>query len=150
ITPLFVESRTLTYVRHMLQAWGVSVWFDSGGFFVQQGKIRYEELFARLLDFYGRNDWGAAYVLPDYVPTSRSSPAEVEERVQVTAAEGAKFFKRLPSELRQKALGVLQGHRTDHLRNCLNSYLDTGVRRLGFGSFDTGGGNAEINLLTQE
>jgi len=46
----------MSYVRHMRDAWGVSVWFDSGGFFVQQGKIRYEELFTRLLHFYrGQN-----------------------------------------------------------------------------------------------
>jgi hypothetical protein len=51
VTPLFVELRTLSYVQHMREEWGVSVWLDSGGFFVQQGKIRYEELFARLLEF---------------------------------------------------------------------------------------------------
>jgi hypothetical protein len=35
----------------MREKWGVHIWFDSGGFFVQQGKIRYEDLFARLLAF---------------------------------------------------------------------------------------------------
>jgi len=149
VTPLFVEPRTLSYVSHMREKWGVSVWFDSGGFFVQQGKVRYEDLFTRLLNFYRANDWAVAYVLPDYVPTSQNSPAEVEERVRVTAAEGAKFQKRLPEALRSRALGVLQGHDPKHLRLCLNSYAAAGVRRLGFGSFDTGGGNGEINLLTR-
>jgi ribosomal protein S18 acetylase RimI-like enzyme len=150
ITPLFVEPRTLTYVQHMREKWGVSVWFDSGGFFVQQGKIRYEDLFARLLQFYRTHDWGAVYVLPDYVPTSQNSPAEVEERVRVTAAEGAKFQKRLPEAIRARTLGVLQGHDHGHLRLCLDSFIAAGVRRLGFGSFDTGGGSGEINLLTQD
>jgi len=150
ITPLFIEPRMMPLVRHMRDAWGVSVWFDSGGFFVQQGKIRYEELFTRLLDFYREHDWAAAYVLPDYVPTSQNSPAEVEERVRVTAAEGAKFHKRLPEAMRNRTLGVLQGHSTRHLRLCLESFLGAGVHRLGFGSFDTGGGNAEINLLTRD
>src|SRR5439155_4050540 len=126
------------------------VWFDSGGFFVQQGKIRYEDLFARLLEFYLTHDWATKYVLPDYVPTSQNSPSEVEERVRVTAAEGAKFQKRLPEYLRTRTLGVLQGHDPEHLRLCLNSYAAAGVRRLGFGSFDTGGGSGEINLLTRE
>jgi hypothetical protein len=87
ITPLFVDPRTFSCVRHMRDSWGVSVWFDSGGFYVQQDKIRYEQLFVRLLDFYRHHDWAEAYVLPDYVPTSRSSIEEVEERVRVTAAE---------------------------------------------------------------
>jgi len=150
ITPLFIEPRTMSYVRHMREAWGVSVWFDSGGFFVQQGKIRYEELFSRLLGFYQKHDWAAAYVLPDYVPTSQNTPSEVEERVRVTAAEGAKFHKRLPQAIRGRALGVLQGHTMQHLRLCLESFLGAGVHQLGFGSFDTGGGNAEINLLTRD
>jgi len=150
VTPLFIEPRTLSYVRHMREKWGVRIWFDSGGFFVQQGKIRYEDLFTRLLDFYRAHDWAAAYVLPDYVPTSKNSPVEVEERVRVTAAEGAKFQKRLPEAIRSRTLGVLQGHDPKHLRVCLDSYNSAGVRQLGFGSFDTGGGNGEINLLTRE
>jgi ribosomal protein S18 acetylase RimI-like enzyme len=150
VTPLFIEPRTLSSVRYMREKWGVSVWFDSGGFFVQQGKIRYEDLFTRLLQFYCVHDWAMVYVLPDYVPTSQNSPAEVEERVRVTAAEGAKFQKRLPAAMRSRTLGVLQGHDPEHLRLCLNSYAAAGIRRLGFGSFDTGGGNGEINLLTRE
>jgi hypothetical protein len=132
----------------MRDTWGVRVVFDSGGFFVQQGKIAYEELFARLLAFYQRNDWGVAYVLPDYVPTSRQSPTEVAERVYVTAAEGVKFLRRLPPELRDRSLGVLQGHAPEHLRHCFEAFMDAGVPRIGFGSFDTSGVNAEINLLT--
>jgi ribosomal protein S18 acetylase RimI-like enzyme len=150
VTPLFIEPRTFAHVRHMRERWGVRVWFDSGGFFVQQGKIRYEDLFARLLGFYRAHDWATAYVLPDYVPTSKNSPAEVEERVRVTAAEGAKFQKRLPNTIQSRTLGVLQGHDPHHLRLCMDNYAAVGVRRLGFGSFDTGGASGEINLLTRE
>ncbi len=149
-TPLFCDSRTHHFVRHLHDAWGVEVMFDSGGFFVQQGKVSYDELFPRLLAYYQSNDWGAAYVLPDFVPTSKNSPAEVDERVHVTAAEGVKFFRRMPEELRPKALGVLQGHQPEHLKRCLTAYQDAGVPHLGFGSFDTGGTNSEINLLTAQ
>jgi GNAT superfamily N-acetyltransferase len=150
ITPLFSDGRSLQHVRHIHGRWGVEVVFDSGGFFVQQGKVTYDELFPRLLDFYARNDWAAAYVLPDYVPTSRNSPAEVEERVHVTAAEGVKFHRRMPAELRERALGVLQGHSAVHLQFCLQTYLGAGIPHLGFGSFDTSGVNAEINLFTAQ
>jgi hypothetical protein len=150
ITPLFTDGRTLRHVRYIHDRWGIQVVFDSGGFFVQQGKVTYDELFPRLLDYYARNDWGEAYVLPDFVPTSRNSPAEVDERVHVTAAEGVKFHRRMPSDLRPRALGVLQGHSAAHLKFCLETYLNSGIPHLGFGSFDTGGVNAEINLFTAQ
>lgn len=150
ITPLFSDSRSLQHVRYLHDRWGVAIVFDSGGFFVQQGKVTYDELFPRLLDFYARNDWAATYVLPDFVPTSRNTPAEVEERVHVTAAEGVKFHRRMPAEIRDRALGVLQGHSASHLKYCLKTYVDNGIPHLGFGSFDTGGVNAEINLFTAQ
>jgi len=138
----------LQQVRHLRDRSGVEIVFDSGGFFVQQGKVTYEDLFPRLLDFYARNDWAAAYVLPDFVPTSRHTAAEVEERVHVTAAEGVKFHRRMPADLRERALGVLQGHSAAHRKFCLETYLASGIPHLGFGSFDTSGVNAEINRFT--
>src|SRR5271166_393763 len=118
LTPLFTDPGALSWVRHMHDSWDIRVAFDSGGFFVQQGKIRYDQLFVDLMRFYEANDWADTYVLPDFVPTSRSTSAEVEERVQVTIGEGIKFYKRLPNELRSRALGVLQGHQPRHLRGC--------------------------------
>ncbi|MFO0822811.1 MAG: GNAT family N-acetyltransferase, partial [Gemmataceae bacterium] len=66
ITPLFTDNRTLKHVRYIRERWGVEVVFDSGGFFVQQGKVTYDELFPKLLDYYAKNDWAAIYVLPDF------------------------------------------------------------------------------------
>jgi GNAT superfamily N-acetyltransferase len=149
ITPLFIEPGSFEYVRYMHVNWGVEVVFDSGGFFVQQDKIKYEELFSRLLAFYLKQDWADVYVLPDYVPTSRQSASEVDERVYVTAAEGVKFLKRLPPAIRDRALGVLQGHTPQQLQHCLDAFLNCGMHRIGFGSFDTTGVKAEINLLTE-
>ena len=51
ITPLFTYPGAFEHVRYLHERWGVEVIFDSGGFFVQQEKIRYEELFARLMEF---------------------------------------------------------------------------------------------------
>lgn len=150
ITPLFTEPRSFEYVKYMHDRWGVEVIFDSGGFFVQQNKIKYDELFSRLLDFYPKHDWAEGYVLPDFVPTSQQSIAEVNERVFVTAAEGVKFLKRLPADIRSRAIGVLQGHTPEQLRHCLESYVSNGLNRIGFGSFDTAGVNSEINILTED
>ena len=150
ITPLFIAGKSFDYVQYMHENWGIEVVFDSGGFFVQQGKISYDELFSRLLDFYLKHEWAQAYVLPDFVPTSRQTSEEVTERVYVTAAESIRFLKRLPTELQSKALGVLQGHTPEHLKHCFDVYMNSGLQSIGFGSFDTTGVNAEINLLTTQ
>ena len=150
ITPLFIERKSFDYVRYMHENWGIKVVFDSGGFFVQQGKISYDELFLRLLDFYLKHEWAQTYVLPDFVPTSRQTSDEVTERVYVTATESIRFLKRLPTDLQSKALGVLQGHTPEHLKHCFDIYMNSGLQSIGFGSFDTTGVNAEINLLTAQ
>lgn len=150
ITPLFIKPKAFHHVKYMHERWGVDVIFDSGGFFVQQGKISYDELFVRLLDFYLQHEWAETYVLPDFVPTSRHTPDEVAERVYVTAAESVRFLKRLPADLRHRALGVLQGHHPEHLKHCFDVFVNSDLQRIGFGSFDTTGVNAEINMLTVE
>ena len=45
---------------------------------------------------------------------------------------------------------MLQGHSPFHLKFCLDAFLGAGIERIGFGSFDTTGANAEINLVTDE
>ena len=150
ITPLFISPKSFDYVQYIHENWGIEVIFDSGGFFVQQGKISYDELFSRLLDFYLKHEWAQTYVLPDFVPTSRQTSEEVAERVYVTAGESIRFLKRLPADLQSKALGVLQGHKPEHLKHCFDVYMNSGLQSIGFGSFDTTGVNAEINLLTTQ
>ena len=150
ITPLFIERKSFDYVRYMHKYWGIDVVFDSGGFFVQQGKISYDELFSRLLDFYLKHEWAQTYVLPDFVPTSRQTSDEVTERVYITASESVRFLERLPANLQDRTLGVLQGHTPEHLKHCFDAFIEKGLQRIGFGSFDTTGVNAEINLLTTQ
>ena len=47
ITPLFIARKSFEYVQYMHERWGIEVIFDSGGFYVQQGKISYDELFSK-------------------------------------------------------------------------------------------------------
>jgi hypothetical protein len=67
------------------------IWFDSGGYFVQQGEIAYEDLYRRLLIYYQDNRWADVYVLPDYVPSSDLDDEEVEARVRATVAVARLF-----------------------------------------------------------
>lgn len=137
---------TLTQVHFVGRS---RIWFDSGGYFVQQGEISYELLCQRLLEYYMANRWADVYVLPDYVPSSDLSSQEVDARIQATIAMARIFSARLPNELRHKALPVVQGHTREQIRDCVLSYLDLGYTKFGFGSFDTGGSGKDINLLTK-
>ena len=125
------------------------IWFDSGGYFVQQGEIAYEDLYRRLLDWYRSNSWADVYVLPDYVPSSDLSAEEVQSRVHATIAVARLFSADLPPAIRERALPVAQGHTREQLWSCIETYLDLGYQTIGFGSFDTSGASADINLLTR-
>lgn len=150
LTPLpgLSERSTVAFVQQHF-AGKSCIWFDSGGYFVQQGEIEYEELYRRLLQWYLQNSWADVYVLPDYVPSSDLTAVEVEERVQATMTVAALFSAELPSELRKKALPVVQGHTRRQIRACVETYLDLEYERMGFGSFDTTGKGKDINLLTK-
>jgi queuine/archaeosine tRNA-ribosyltransferase len=150
ITPLpgIAEPSTVEFVRKRF--FGRSrIWFDSAGYFVQQGKIAYEDLYRRLLDWYCENRWADVYVLPDYVPSSDLSEDEVDARVWATISVARLFSSELPAELRGKALPVVQGHKREQIRTCVETYLDLGYRTIGFGGFDTTGTGKDINLLTR-
>lgn len=125
------------------------IWFDSGGYFVQQGEITYEELYRRLLAYYRENRWADVYVLPDYVPSSDLDDEEVEARVRATIAVARLFSADLPVEIRARAVPVVQGRTREQILACVEAYYDLGYRMIGFGSFDTSGAGKDINLLTR-
>lgn len=146
-TPLFAQSGVMNLMRNKFKKRG-GVIFDSGGYYVQQEAITYEALHQRLLTFYKNNPWASWYVLPDYVPTSSLSPAEVESRVNATVTVSKIFFDEMPAELRPYALPVVQGHTLEQIQYCVESYADLGVTYIGFGSFGTSGVNNSINRVT--
>ncbi len=57
ITPLFSDSRSLQHVRYLHDCWGIQVVVDSGGFFVQQGKVSARLVFQVCAGVH----WGAGY-----------------------------------------------------------------------------------------
>lgn len=150
LTPLpgLSEPTTVQFVRDHFVGRS-KIWFDSGGYFVQQGEIAYEDLYGRLMDWCLNNRWADVYVLPDYVPSSDLSEDEVAGRIHATISVTRLFSRELPEEIRQKALPVVQGHTREQIRACVDAYLDMGYRTFGFGSFDTTGAGKDINILTR-
>ncbi len=147
ITPLFAGSSTIELVRKELkEKRGSEVYFDSGGYYAQQGKIDFTDMYCRLRDYYKDNPWADWYVLPDHVPTSRDSLEEVERKVLETITSARLFYNEMPPYIQEKALPVVHGHTLAQVNLCLETYRDLGVTYVGFGSFNTGGKTNSINI----
>jgi len=150
ITPLFASQSTLKTIRHLKEERGSVVYFDSGGFWVQRGKIEYRELYGELLDFYKKNQWADWYILPDNVPISSDTPEMVERKAKETVVFSEMFFNEMPDNLKSKALPVIQGYTQDQLYRAIEVYARLQVKRIGFGSFGTSGKNNGINKVTHD
>lgn len=148
ITPLFASEESLDRVVKLKRDHGATVMFDSGGYYVQSGKLSYIELYYPLLQVYLKNRWADIYTLPDHVPTSLDSEDEVWRKVYDTVRFSCLFHSELPSNLKPRAMPVVQGHTLEQVDYCLRHYLPLGVRHLGFGSFGTSGKNSEVNVAT--
>lgn len=147
-TPLFGSPDSLNLIRQ-LRAQSLSrVMFDSGGYYVQVGRLTYHEIYYPLLQLYREHRWADVYTLPDHVPTSQDSEDEVWRKVKDTVEYGSLFFGELPPTIQERALAVVQGHTYEQVDYCLKAYLDLGVPYLGFGSFGTIGRNSQVNVAT--
>jgi ribosomal protein S18 acetylase RimI-like enzyme/queuine/archaeosine tRNA-ribosyltransferase len=173
VSPLFVPPATL----RLLKSWREgsspiqspvancqSLIFDSGGYQVQTGKLTYEELCRELRKTYERETWADFYVLPDHVPTSRDSDAEVERKIKETLTMGELFLNWLssvpcPSSLApcplppvpfvKRVIGVVHGRTVKQIREGVRKWHELGVRYIAFGSFGTSGRDGSVNLLSQ-
>ena len=148
VTPLFVHEESLRRIAVLKQQRGSTVMFDSGGYYVQIGRLAYEELYYPLLQFYRSNPWGDIYTLPDHVPTSQDTEDVVWRKVRDTAKYSRLFYQELPLNIQERAMPVVQGHTLDQIDHCLRIYLSLGVQHIGFGSFGTVGKNSEVNVAT--
>jgi queuine/archaeosine tRNA-ribosyltransferase len=148
ISPLFASPTTINIAKSLKSDYGSEVYFDSGGYYVQQGRLSYQELYGRLLAFYLKNQWADWYVLPDHVPTSLDDQRTVEHKIRDTITVSSLFLEELPPGLRERAIPVIQGHTREQIQRCIESYAAMGARYVGFGSFGTAGVNNSINQLT--
>lgn len=124
---------------------GTKVVFDSGGFFVQTGKMRYDELHEPLMKAFLQHQWAHLYTLPDNVPSVEDSQDTIDYRVRETVKGSVRFFQQLPDHLKERALGVIQGNLKWHHDYCLEHYLKAGIPNVGFGTF---GKVTDLEMLT--
>jgi hypothetical protein len=149
VTPLFASPSTLKLIREELkEKRGATIYFDSGGYYVQQGKIGFQDLYCHLRDYYRNpnNQWADWYVLPDHVPTSADTPAIVAEKVYDTITAARMFYAEMPALVQQCAMPVVQGHTFEQVNDCIQVFREMQVRYIGFGSFGTNGSNSSVNV----
>jgi hypothetical protein len=149
VSPLFADPSTLRAVREVQQRWNSTIYFDSGGYYVQQGRISYPDLCDRLRAYYQQpdNQWASYYVLPDNVPTSTDSKKAVDQKVAETCTVAQQFFYSMPTRLQEHALPVIQGHTAQQVYQCVDTYSQIGTPLVGFGSFGTSGATKSINTV---
>ncbi|GAB4528646.1 MAG: hypothetical protein Kow0063_04980 [Anaerolineae bacterium] len=148
VTPLFVQKESLQRIKAIKEQQGSTIMFDSGGYYVQIGKLTYEELYYPLLQFYRENPWADVYTLPDHVPTSQDTENDVWRKVRETVRYSILFHQELPADIQTRAMPVVQGHTLEQVDHCLEAYLSLSIRYIGFGSFGTIGKNSEVNVAT--
>jgi hypothetical protein len=146
LTPVMLGPASIAAVRVLKDERGTEVCFDSGGYYVQVGKMQFEELYSRLLQVYQAHQWADWYVLPDEVPTSRDTADEVWTKVRRTVHWSRMLYEELPAGVRERAMPVVHGHTLEQADYCLAAYIEMGARRVGFGSFGTFGKNDGVNL----
>lgn len=147
-TPMFSGPSALNSIREM-KANGHQVMFDSGGYYVQTGRISYDVLYRRLMGIYEEHQWADIYVLPDNVPRSQDNSETIAQKVRITYEQSANFFHQMPDHLKDRAMPVVHGHTYAQIDDCLETYIALGVKQIGFGSFGTLGKNSQVNVATQ-
>lgn len=151
ISPLFTTPGTFKLVRDELKyRRGSIVYFDSGGYYVQQGRVDYESLYDRLRKCYKEHSWADWYVLPDHVPTSVDTPEIVTSKVNDTITAARMFAGEMPSDIQNKILPVVQGHTEQQIFECVDTYTQLGASYIGFGSFGTSGASNQMNMVTDQ
>ncbi len=145
ISPLFAHKSTLQMIRKLKDEMESIIYFDSGGYYVQQGKIEFKELCSRLLKIYSENPWADYFVLPDNPPTSSDSDYEVEMKVRETITATRTFYEKLP-RIRENCIPVVHGHTLSQVSSCVRAYEE--FEYIGFGSFATSGENNSINSVS--
>jgi hypothetical protein len=148
VTPLLVSAFTLRLARRLSDEHNIPVMFDSGGYAVQTGRLDYFEMYSRLIDLYRRERWAGLYTLPDNVPTTRDTDDAVEAKVRQTVECTELFYREVPDELRDRAIGVAHGRTLAQVEFCLDRYVRLGLRHVGFGSFGTAGKDNGMNIAT--
>jgi len=148
LTPVVADRSLINAVAELRRNGGIGeVMFDSGGYQVQCGAIEnFQKLCMRLANVWREHDWADYFVLPDHVPKTRDTDAEVERKVKDTMIAGERFLKLLPRN--GEPIGVVHGRSVIQVIRGVRTWHSLGVRYVAFGSFETVGRNESVNYVS--
>ncbi|SRR6266849_109385 len=148
VSPLFVRNGILpTLYEHREQC---NVIFDSGGFHVQQGRIRLRPAIRKLRRLYRENNWADRFALPDAPITSMDTPDVVRSKLDSTRRQYRTFPAGFPHSFRCKFLPVVHGTTTGEVHRSMLAARNVLSKSLGFGGFSTSGPNSGVNSCTAQ
>lgn len=150
--PLTASESTVEVIRQLATDYGVDVACDSGGYESQiSDEYTMRDIYQFDRDYYSKTDWPAEYVLPDQVPVKNDDEETIEHKVQDTISLSRILYRELSPEKQKRAVPVVQGHTREQIVDCLDAYRRLeNVKKIGFGSFSTGGVNGGVNYLNEE
>src|ERR1700747_1495599 len=147
VSPLYVRNGILPQLyKHRDQC---RIIFDSGGFHVQQGRMKLIAASRRLLNVYRQNRWAHRFALPDAPITSVDSQKMVRQKLRATRRQYTTFPVKLPHSFRRKLLPVVHGTNLHEILANAHAARKVGSRSLGFGGFSTSGPNFGVNSFTE-
>ena len=123
VTPIVLGAQSISAFRRLQEERGARICFDSGGYYVQVGKIEYEDLTSASSPSTAHTD-GPTVVLPDNVPTSRDSVDVVWAKVRKMVRWTRMFFEEMPTALQERAMPVVHGHTLQQADFALDRYRD--------------------------
>jgi hypothetical protein len=146
VSPLFARNGILAKLYE--QRKHCKVIFDSGGFHIQQGRMRLSLASRQLRKLYRENDWADRFVVPDSPVISLDSEQDIAQKLRSTLRQYRTFPTAFPELVRKKLLPVVHGTTPGEICRSLESAKLVGSDGLGFGGFATSGPNAGVNSFT--
>lgn len=150
VSPIDGSRRLMAMLKKHKDEYESHIFFDSGGYLTEKGKISYGYLVRNLLDIYKKYPWADWYVMPDYPPRHNDPPHIIEKKVQLTIQNVIKMWKESPSFIKERAVAPIQGFNLQQIDKTLDEYLGYDFNYMAFGAFKIVMKNKGVLLLDRK
>ncbi len=149
--PLTAAPGTHEIIENLKREHDIHVACDSGGYESQiSDEYTLRDIYKFDRKFYLSSDWPDEFVLPDVVPLTNDEEDVIERKVRDTISLSRLLHQELSPQKQKKSVPVVQGHTKQQVVDCLDAYKEfPNLKKIGFGSFSTGGVNGGVNLLNE-
>lgn len=150
VSPVDANRKIMNLLYEQKREYGTHVFFDSGGYLAEKGKISYGYLVRNLLDIYKKYPWADWYVMPDYPPRHNDPTHIIEKKVELTIRNVINTWKEAPSFIKERAVAPIQGFTLEQIKKTLDEYLGYDFNYMAFGAFKIVMKNKGVLLLDRK